>query len=74
MSPSDFKIAVEEQARNFNKEIEQHAKAAQAAVKEKGLDLHHVVERAANEGDVKEDGSTQKPSVSEVGKDLFDRW
>ena len=67
-SPSDLKKAVEEQDMRQKEEIQQRANAAMIAAKEKGLDLPPVVE------DVEEEGSTQKPAESEVGKGLFDGW
>ncbi|KAL7534558.1 hypothetical protein ACHAXR_005950 [Thalassiosira sp. AJA248-18] len=75
VSPGDIKRAVEEQDRRQKEGIEQRAKAAMVAAKEKGLGLPPVIESAVNdEGGVEKDEGTQKPAESEVGKGLFDGW
>lgn len=72
-SPTDFKRAVEEQERKQKEGIEQRAKAAMAAAKEKGLDLPPVMESAMKEEDTDAE-NIPKPAESEVGKGLFDGW
>lgn len=73
-SPSNMKRAIEEQENRQKQEIEQRAKAAMEAAKEKGLDLPPVMESAVNKEDDVEDVVVQKPAESEVGKGLFDGW
>jgi len=74
-SPRDMKRAVEEQERRQKEEIEQRAKAAMEAAKEKGLELPPVIDGAAKEEDTPDDSEeVQKPAESEVGKGLFDGW
>lgn len=73
-SPADMKRAMEDQDKKQKEGIEQRAKAAMAAAKEKGLELPPVIENAGNDDAEGEDGSTQKPAESEVGKGLFDGW
>jgi len=74
VSPTDFKRAVEEQESKQRVEIEQRAKAAQEAAKEKGLELPPVMDSAETEEKDAEDEEAQKPAESEVGKGLFDGW
>lgn len=75
-SPSDMRRAAEEQERRQKEGIEQRARAAMEAAKERGLDLPPVMEEAAaskEDAPVNEE-SAEKPAESEVGKGLFDGW
>ena len=74
VSPSEFKRAAEDAERRQKEEIEQRAKAAQEAAKEKGLELPPVMEGAVDGDDNEDETDAQKPAESEVGKGLFDGW
>ena len=71
--PVEFKRASEELERKKQEKIDQRAKSALEAAKEKGLELPISMDEVVEEGkESKED--VKKPEESEVGKGLFDGW
>lgn len=76
-SPTNLKRATEEHEKRQKEEIQQRAKAAMVAAKQKGLDLPPVVE-SIDVDDTEQvaagGGADSKPSESEIGKGLFDGW
>lgn len=75
-SPTNLQRATEEHEKRQREEIQQRAKAAMVAAKEKGLDLPPVVESVDLDDteQVVGGGADSKPSESEIGKGLFDGW
>lgn len=68
-SPAGLKRAIDEEEQREKEEIEQRAKAAQVAAKEKGLELPPVMEEQEDEEE-----DIEKPAESDIGKGMFDGW
>ena len=73
-NPTDFSRMAEDQRKRQQNGIEERAKAAMEAAKEKGLDLPPVMDRIVNDEETNEKTNPTKPAESEVGKGLFDGW
>lgn len=71
--PTDFKRASEELERKKQEKIDKRSEAAQAAAKEKGLELPISMD-AAEEETQSQSEEIIKPDETEVGKGLFDGW
>mmetsp|Transcript_13208 Transcript_13208/g.19791 ORF Transcript_13208/g.19791 Transcript_13208/m.19791 type:complete len:611 (+) Transcript_13208:73-1905(+) len=71
--PTEFKRASEELERKKQEKIDQRAKSAMEAAKEKGLELPISMDAVVEEEE-SEDEEVKKPEESEVGKGLFDGW
>jgi ribosome biogenesis GTPase A len=69
-----FKRASEEMERKKQEIIDQRAKSAMEAAKEKGLELPISMDAAEEETESIEDEEVKKPDESDVGKGLFDGW
>jgi len=74
MDPTDFRRMADEQRQREKEEIEERAKAAREAAKEKGLDLPPVMDDIVNEEVEDKKEEYKKPAESEIGKGLFDGW
>jgi hypothetical protein len=72
--PAEFKRASEEMERKKQEIIDQRAKSAMEAAKEKGLELPISMDAAEEETESIEDEEVKKPDESDVGKGLFDGW
>lgn len=72
--PAEFKRASEELERKKQEKIEQRAKSAMEAAKEKGLELPISMDEGVEEGNESKEENVKKPEESEVGKGLFDGW
>jgi len=75
--PTEFKRASEELERRKQEKIDQRAKSAMEAAKEKGLELPIISMDAVGEESesiVEDEDEVKKPKESEIGKGLFDGW
>ena len=71
--PTEFKRASEELRRKKQEKIDQRARRAEEAAKEKGLELPISMD-AVEVGAESEVEEVKKPEESEVGKGIFDGW
>jgi len=73
--PAELKRASEEMKRRKQEKIDQRAKSAMEAAKEKGLELPiSMDELVVEEEEESKEEEVKKPEESEVGKGLFDGW